>query len=101
MKALSLMIIALAIGLPVLYSRTLSSDSLQEQIVAKEREELDTLKTGDAKTFANLIADEAVFVDSRGSAGKAEVVSHVNDFRLLEYSMEDVRFVPLSEKSGL
>src|ERR1043165_1129600 len=74
-------------------------DVLREQIVAKERQELDALKSGNAQEFASLIAEEAVFVDPRGTAGKAEVVQHVTDFKLLEYSMTDVRFVPLSAKS--
>jgi Domain of unknown function (DUF4440) len=101
MKAISLIIVAVMLGLSVGHARPATEDSLQTQIVAREREELDSLKTGDAQTFAGLLADEAVFVDSRGTAGKAEVVSHVTDFRLLEYSLEEVRFVPLSEKSGI
>jgi ketosteroid isomerase-like protein len=101
MKTLLLMITAFAIGSSLLYSRPSAADSMQQQIILHERAELDALKTGDTKAFANLIADEAVFVDSRGSAGKAEVVSHVNDFRLLEYSMDEIRFVALSDKSGV
>ena len=102
MKAISLVILTIVVsGFSLTLARSSRPDSLQQQIVAKEREELDSLKTGDAKTFASLLADEAVFVDARGTAGKAEVVSHVTDFRLLEYSMEDVRFVRLSERSGV
>jgi uncharacterized protein (TIGR02246 family) len=101
MKIALLMIAVIVPGLALKPARTPSADSMQQQIVAKEREELDALKTGDTKTFASLLADEAMFVDARGTAGKAEVVSHVTDFRLLEYSIEDVRFVQLSEKSGI
>jgi hypothetical protein len=39
---------------------------LQEQIEAKERQELEALKSGNTQEFANLIAEEAVFVDPRG-----------------------------------
>jgi hypothetical protein len=70
-------------------------------MVSKEREELDSLKTGNMELFASLLADEAVFVDAHGSASKAEVMKNASDFRLQEYSMEDVRFVPVSEASGL
>ena len=80
---------------------TAAKQSLQEQIVLKERQELDTLKSGNAKEFASLIADEAVFVDQRGTASKAEVVAHVTDFKLLEYTMEEIKFVPLSARSGV
>ena len=75
--------------------------ALREQIVAQERAELDSLKTGDLTAFANFLADDAVFVDAQGPAGKAEVVKHTADFRLHEYAMADVRFVPLSADSGL
>lgn len=76
-------------------------DPMQQQIVSKEREELDSLKTGNLELFGNLLADEAVFVDAHGPASKAEVLKNVGEFRLLEYAMEDVRFVPISAESGL
>lgn len=69
--------------------------------MAKERQELDDLKTGSYDDFASLLADDAVFVDSQGPVGKADAVSHTREFRLSDYSMEDVRFVPISAKSGL
>jgi len=75
--------------------------SLQEQVVAQERKELDSIKNGDMTTFATLIAEEAVFVDAHGTAGKAEVVKNTANFKLLEYTMEDIKFVPLSAKSGV
>jgi ketosteroid isomerase-like protein len=78
-----------------------AENSVQDQIVAKERQELEALKTGDKEGFANLLADDALFLDPRGTGTKAEVVSHVTDFRLEEYSMEDIKFVPLSANSGL
>jgi hypothetical protein len=76
-------------------------ESLRQQIVAKEREGLDALKIGNVEIFANLTAEEAVFVDAAGLATKAEVVKNVAGFTLTDYSMEDVRFVPLSAESGL
>jgi hypothetical protein len=75
--------------------------SVEEQIVAKEREELDCLKSGDTDHFAGLLAEDAIFVDAHGPADKDEVVKNSAEFRLLDYSMEDVRFVPLSARSGL
>jgi hypothetical protein len=41
-------------------------DSIEQQIVSKEREGLDALKTGDLERFGNLTADEAVMVDAQG-----------------------------------
>ncbi|MGB8010652.1 MAG: nuclear transport factor 2 family protein [Terriglobales bacterium] len=76
-------------------------DSLREQIVAQERAELDSLKTGDLTAFSGYLAKDVVFVDAHGPATKAEIVEHTAEFRLHEYTMEDARFVPLSADSGL
>ena len=76
-------------------------DALREQLLAQERAELDSLKTGDLRAFAALLADDAVFVDEHGPAGKAEVVKHAAGFRLREYTMAGVKVVPLSADGGL
>jgi ketosteroid isomerase-like protein len=78
-----------------------SKEPLRDKIVARERAELDSLKTGDMTAFASFLADDAVFVDDSGPADKAEVLRHTADFRLYEYTMSDIRFVPLSAESGL
>jgi len=75
--------------------------ALQEAIVAQERSELDSLKSGDLAAFASFVAEDAVFVDASGSASKADVVKNVANFRLHEYAMSDIRFVPLSADEGL
>jgi hypothetical protein len=81
--------------------RNANEESLKQQIVAKESEGLDGLKSGNVEIFANLTADEALFVDAAGLATKAEVMKNVSGFTLTDYSMEDVRFIPLSAESGL
>lgn len=75
--------------------------TLQQQIVAKEREELDSLKGGNLEAFGNLFADDAVFIDPHGFAGKAEVLKHTAAFRIVDYSMDDVKVISLGPKSGL
>jgi ketosteroid isomerase-like protein len=75
--------------------------SMEQQIVATEREGLDALKTGDLTRFADLTADDAVFVDARGPAGKAEVLKNVVGFRIIEYSMDNVEFRQISTNTGL
>lgn len=77
------------------------SGSLEQQIVAAEREGLEALKAGNIDRFADMTADDAVFVDAAGPANKATVVSNVANFRLTDFSMEDIRFVQLSPTSGL
>lgn len=78
-----------------------SANSLEVQIVSKEREGLDALKAGNVELFGNLTADDAVLVDAHGPASKAQVLKNVAGFRLTDYSMDDIRFVPLSATSGL
>jgi hypothetical protein len=82
-------------------SASVKSDSLQQQIVAAEREGLEALKTGNVDHFAELTAEDAVFVDAAGPANKAQVVSNVADLRLTVFSMDDIQFVQLSPTSGL
>jgi len=69
--------------------------------MAQERAGLDALKTGDLAAFANSTAEDAVFVDSQGSASKALVMQHVIGFHLHDYTISDVKFVQLSSDSGL
>jgi ketosteroid isomerase-like protein len=76
-------------------------DTLRDEIVAQERAGLDALKTGDLKAFGDSTADEAVFLDASGPAGKAEVMKNLAGFRLTGFTMSDIRFVPLSRDSGL
>lgn len=65
-----------------------------------ERAGLDCLKRGDLAAFGDATAEDAVFVDSQGPATKAEVMEHTAGFHLSDYSIEDVRFVPVSAECG-
>jgi ketosteroid isomerase-like protein len=101
MKAIFLIAITVFIGLGASLPTSLPADSMQDQIVAKEREELDALKAGNVAAFANLLADEAVFLNPHGPSPKEEVVKHIADFKLLDYTIEDVRYVVVGPKTGL
>ena len=101
MKAISVIAIGLLCVLSTTNAETRTTNTMQQRIVAKESEELDALKNGDLNAFASLLADEAVFLNAHGPSTKAEVVKHIAEFKLLEYSMEDVNFVPVSKNSGL
>ena len=72
------------------------AEPLQPQIVAKEREGLEALKSGNLTAFAALTADDALLVDAQGVATKAEVMKNVAGFKLVDFSMQDVRFVQIS-----
>lgn len=78
-----------------------SSASLQQQITAKEREELEALKAGNVAAFGELFSDDAVFLDPHGFANKTEVLQHTADFKVIDYAMDDVKVVVLSDNSGL
>jgi len=107
MRTIAFLVIVIGVAISALLPPALSQgraaggDSIQQQIVSKEREELDALMAGKLEIFAGLLADDAVFVDAHGPATKAEVVRNVAEFRLVEYSMTDARFVPISAESGL
>jgi hypothetical protein len=78
-----------------------SVDSLEQQVIAKEREGLEALKTGDLDRFGKLTGDDAIFVDAAGPASKAQVLTNVAGFKLTDYTMEDVKFLPISKNTGL
>jgi len=74
---------------------------LRDEIIAQERAGLDSLKSGNLAPFNASIAEEAVFVDAHGPADKAQVMKNTAGFRLTDYTISDIHFVPLSAKSGL
>jgi hypothetical protein len=59
------------------------------------------LKTGDIAHFGELTEEDAVFVDPHGIASKAEVMRNVAGFRLTDFTIEDLKFLQLSDKAGL
>jgi formamidopyrimidine-DNA glycosylase len=86
---------------PASPSPTTEQNSLGQQILSKERAELDALKSGDFATFGNLIADEAIFVDALGPSSKAEVLKHTEGFKLADYKIEDEKFLQISADTGM
>jgi hypothetical protein len=104
MKKISALIIVLAIAIPaavVLAHPSPAQGSLEDQVVSHERMGLDALKTGDLTIFANLTADDAVFVDDHGPADKATVMQNTSQFRLTDYIMTNIKFVAISSTAGL
>jgi uncharacterized protein YndB with AHSA1/START domain len=74
---------------------------LLEQITAQERKRWDARKAGSTAAFADLIAEDAVFLDSRGPEGKAAVVEHASNSKLKDYFMDNVKLVSYTATSGL
>ena len=75
--------------------------SMEQEIITKEREGLDDLRSGNIQGFADLNDENGIFIDAQGPASKAQVVKNVAGFKLTEYSMDDLKFVQLSKDSGL
>jgi hypothetical protein len=40
-------------------------------------------------------------VDAQGPATKVQVLKNVSEFKLIDYSMDDLKFVPVSATTGL
>lgn len=78
-----------------------AQSELLEQITAQERKRWDARKAGSTAAFADLIAEDAVFVDSRGPEGKAAVVQHASDTKVKDYFMDNVKLVTYTATSGL
>jgi ketosteroid isomerase-like protein len=78
-----------------------NKSSMEQQIVAKEREGLDGLKIRDLARFGDLTADDAVFADAKGLASKAEILRNVGGFRVVEYSGDKMEFRAISKNTGL
>jgi hypothetical protein len=75
--------------------------ALAGQIEGQERNGLDALKRGDLTVFANSTADGAIFIDPHGLASKAEVMKNVSGFKLIDFSMDAVKVIPVSSDTGL
>jgi ketosteroid isomerase-like protein len=105
MKSLVLFTLSLSIG--VLFGASLQKaglhapPQLRSEIIAKERQELEALKNGNVQEFADLMSEDAIFVDSKGTSSKAAMVASVRDLKLYEYAMADIRFVNVSPQSGV
>jgi hypothetical protein len=77
---------AVGVFLLVAIAAIAQESALQTKILAKERQGLDCLKTGNLAEFAALTADDAVFVDPHGPASKAQVIKNTSEFRLDDYT---------------
>jgi hypothetical protein len=86
---------------PLVKAEPKDKSSMEDQVVAKEREGLDALKAGHPEEFGKLTADDAVFVDAAGAASKEQVMRNVAGFKLTDYSIDSVNFRQLADKSGL
>ena len=54
---------------------------LEQRIISLERQELDSIKSGNINAFSDLLADDAVFLNSRGFGDKALVVKNTAALR--------------------
>ncbi len=76
-------------------------DMNRDEIVGQERAGLEALKKGDVAKVGAALTDDAVFVDSNGILRKPELLKQLGAVKLKDYTMSDVRFVPVSPDNGV
>ena len=76
-------------------------DVNRDEIVAQERAGLEALKSGDVAKVGAALTDDAVFVRANGILRKPELLKLLGDVKLKDYTMSDVRFVPVSPDNGV
>ena len=76
-------------------------DVNRDEIIGRERAELEALKNGDLATVGAALTDDALFVDSNGILRKPEMLKLLGDVKLKDYTMSDVRLVPVSPDNGV
>jgi len=76
-------------------------DVNRDEIVAQERAELEALKSGDVAKLGAALTDDALFVNSNGILRKPEMLKLLGDVKLKDYTMSDVRLVPVSPDNGV
>jgi len=76
-------------------------DVNRDEILAQERAGLEALKSGDVAKVGAALTDDAVFVDANGILRKPELLKMLGDVKLKDYTMSDVRFVPVSPDNGV
>jgi hypothetical protein len=113
-----LVIGALGIGVSALTCETLAADpphaalksalpsqdegNLKETVLALEKRIWEVYSKQDADAFRNLVADDFACTDMFGRySGKADALDYVAKFRILEYTMKNVKVVPLNATSAI
>jgi len=76
-------------------------DVNRDEIIGQERAGLEAWKNGDVAKVGASLTDDAVFVDSNGILRKPELLKMLGDMKLKDYTMSDVRFVPVSPDNGV
>jgi hypothetical protein len=76
-------------------------DVNRDEIIGHERAELEALKNGDMATVGAALTDDSLFVNSSGILRKPELLKQLGDVKLKEYTMSDVRLVPVSPDNAV
>jgi ketosteroid isomerase-like protein len=76
-------------------------DVNRDALIAAARASLEALKSGDVAGYEAMITDDAVIVGEQGLERKPDLVKRLADFQLKDYTISDVRFVPVSSDNGV
>jgi hypothetical protein len=76
--------------------------NLKETVLALEKRMWEAYSKQDADTFHNLLPDDFICLDTFGRpSDKAGVLDYVAKFRILEYTMQDVKVILLNATSAI
>lgn len=82
-------------------TKSAMNDSLEQEILAKEKEVWDISIRGDLKAYSRLMTDDLLVVYSTGYESKADELKDFGPMEEGHYSMTDVRIIPLGDAAGL
>jgi hypothetical protein len=79
-----------------------SAASLEESLIAKEKEVWEAFKRKDASALKGLLADDAYEVDDEGEIStKAQQIESLNDMNLTRYRMSDLKVVVINKDAAI
>jgi hypothetical protein len=118
-RFLMILLVLSAFTVPLIGLKRSSSKAFEEKIVALEKQANEVIKKIanshsdiDRNTLLSLLADEFVYVDPRGIAGKSDFISskvekgqklgvEAKNATFTDFRMEDVKVIELNKDAGL
>lgn len=83
-------------------STTMSvGSSLEEMLIAREKEVWENIKRKDVKSFADFLADDQIYVTGDGAHSKAETLQGVSGSTTAELTLDEWKVVPVDNNNAL
>lgn len=75
--------------------------SIEEMLIAREKEILELIKKKDIQGFAANLADDQLYVNDKGVHTKAQTVKSVAEGTLLEFALDDWKVLMVNKDTAL